>query len=159
MNKIAVYPGSFDPITNGHIDIIKRAVGIFDEVIVLISCNPSKVQTSINKRVELAETALNGLNNVSVDFWGGLLVDYVRKVKACAIVKGLRAITDFEYEFQMALANKSLYGGVETVFLPASAENMFLSSSMVKQIASFGGDISQFVPEHIETYLKEVYHV
>ena len=155
--KIAVYPGSFDPITNGHIDIIKRAADIFDRVIVLISCNPSKSPTFICGREELAKEALKSFQNVSVDSWDGLLVDYVRKVNACAIIKGLRAVTDFEYEFQMALTNKALYDGAETVFLTASVENMYLSSSMVKQIVRFGGDISKFVPKCVEAELKELY--
>lgn len=157
MKKIAIYPGSFDPITNGHIDIIKRAANIFDKVIVLISHNPSKSPTFAIGREALTKEALKDLGNVSVDLWDGLLVDYVRKVEACAIIKGLRAVTDFEYEFQMALTNKALYDGAETVFLTASTENMYLSSSMVKQIARFSGDVSQFVPECVETELKELY--
>ena len=155
--RIAVYPGSFDPITNGHIDIIKRAADIFDRVIVLISCNPSKSTIFVIGREELAKEALKDLKNVSIDSWSGLLVDYVRKVNACAIIKGLRAVTDFEYEFQMALTNKALYDGAETVFLTASSENMYLSSSMVKQIARFGGNVSKFVPKCVEAELKEMY--
>ena len=155
--NVAIYPGSFDPITNGHIDIIKRAADIFDSVIVLISCNPSKSPTFPIGREALVKEALRDLKNVSVDLWDGLLVDYVRKVEACVIIKGLRAVTDFEYEFQMALTNKALYNGAETVFLTASTENMYLSSSMVKQIARFGGDVSKFVPKCVEAELKEMY--
>lgn len=149
MRRIAVCPGSFDPITLGHLDIIKRASKLFDKVIVLISANAAKTTSfSFTERLSFIEKATSELvlDNVVIDILDGLLADYVRNVGAIAIVKGLRAVSDFEYEFQMALANKKLYEGAETVFLTTSAENMYLSSSVVKQIASFGGDISHFVP-------------
>lgn len=148
--KLAVYPGSFDPVTNGHKDIISRASRLFDEVIVLVSVNAVKHPSfSTEERVAMLRAVTMEFPNVTVDTDDGLLVDYVKKVGAAAIVKGLRAVSDFEYEFQMALANRKLYDGAETVFLTTTTENMYLSSSVVKQIASFGGDISHFVPENI----------
>ena len=152
--RIAVCPGSFDPVTFGHLDIFKRASKLFDKVIVLVSYNASKQAAfTVVERVELINKVVEDLDNVVVDIWDGLLADYVKQVQASAIIKGLRAVSDFEYEFQMALANKILYDNAETVFLTTSAENMYLSSSVVKQIASFGGDISHFVPECI---LKDI---
>lgn len=148
--RIAVCPGSFDPVTRGHLDIIKRASKLFDEVIVLVSVNPAKnCIFSAEERVKLIEACTGELENVKVDTFSGLLASYVSKVGACAIVKGLRAVSDFEYEFQQSLANKNLNPDAETVFLTTASENMFLSSSLVKQIAFFGGDISAFVPEVI----------
>lgn len=148
--KTAVCPGSFDPITKGHIDIITRASKLFDKVIILVSVNfDKKYSFTAEERCEMVRASVSHLPNVTVDHFNGLLADYVREQKACAIVKGLRAVSDFEYEFQMALANKKLYGGAETVFLTTQGENMYLSSSLVKQIASFGGDISDFVPAEV----------
>ncbi len=156
MNKrIAVYPGSFDPVTFGHRDIIQRASLLFDRVIVLVSVNAVKNPSfTAVERVKMLEKVIDRVDNVVIDMWDGLLVDYIKQVDACAIIKGLRAVSDFEYEFQMALANKILYDGAETVFLTTSSENMYLSSSVVKQIASFGGDISHFVPECILEDIK-----
>ncbi len=147
--KIAVCPGSFDPVTLGHLDIIKRASKLFDKVIVLVALNTGKNPSfSPEERVTLIHKTIDDakLTNVVVDICDGLIADYVKSVGASAIVKGLRAVTDFEYEFQMALVNARLYHGAETVFLTTSSENMYLSSSVVKQVASFGGDISSFVP-------------
>ncbi len=153
--KIAVCPGSFDPVTQGHIDIISRAAKLFDEVIVLVSVNYDKKSTfSTEERCDMIKTCTTHLPNVTVDHSDGLLADYVRNKGACAIVKGLRAVSDFEYEFQMALANKKLFDGAETIFLTTSGENMYLSSSLVRQIASFGGDISHFVPEQIRPRIE-----
>lgn len=153
--RIAVYPGSFDPVTFGHRDIIQRASLLFDRVIVLVSVNAVKNPSfTAVERVKMLDKVSKNLENVVVDVWDGLLVDYIKQVDACAIIKGLRAVSDFEYEFQMALANKILYDGAETVFLTTSSENMYLSSSVVKQIASFGGDISHFVPECILEDIK-----
>lgn len=156
MSRIAVCPGSFDPVTLGHLDIITRASGLFDEVIVLVSVNimKSNFSFSLEERKNMIKTVTSHLPNVHVEHFDGLLADYVKQVGAIAIVKGLRAVSDFEYEFQMALANKKLYGGAETVFLTTTAENMYLSSSVVKQIANFGGDISHFVPEPILEDIK-----
>ena len=151
MRRIAVCPGSCDPVTLGHLDIITRASKLFDKVIVLISRNAGKAQPSFTatERMLMIEAVTQDLDNVVIDILDGLLADYVRNVGAVAIVKGLRAVSDFEYEFQMALANKKLYANAETVFLTTAAENMYLSSSVVKQIAYFGGDISHFVPNEI----------
>ena len=152
--RIAVCPGSFDPVTLGHIDIIRRASKLFDKVIVLISVNYNKKNPSfsIEERVDLIKrctTEIKDIDNIDIDILDGLLADYVEKCNAVAIVKGLRAVSDFEYEFQMAMANKNLYSGAETIFLTTSSEYMFLSSSVVKQIAYFGGDISKFIPAEI----------
>ncbi len=148
--RIAVCPGSFDPVTLGHLDIMTRASKLFDRVIVLVSVNPAKHPSfTAEERVEMIKEVTKGIDNIEVDILTGLLAEYVKNIKATAIVKGLRAVTDFEYEFQQALANKKLYPDAETVFLVTSSENMYLSSSVVKQIASFGGDISDFVPDVI----------
>lgn len=154
MKRTAVCPGSFDPVTKGHFDIIVRAAKLFDEVIVLVSSNKDKQPSfTAEERVGLVRLAVQDIGNVKVDTWDGLLADYIVKSGACAIVKGLRAISDFEYEFQMALINKKMVEQAETVFLTTSAENLYLSSSLVKQIAYFGGDISDFVPPSV---LKDV---
>lgn len=157
--RIAVVPGSFDPITKGHMDIIRRAQTLFDRVIVLVVVNAQKNPCfSLEERVELIRASIQGISGVEVDSYDGLLVDYVKQVGAGAIVKGLRAVSDFEYEFQMALINKELYHQVETVFLTTSAENQYLSSSVVKQIASFGGDIRLFVPEQVHDRIVKRLH-
>ena len=147
--KIALCPGSFDPVTLGHIDIIERTAELFDKVIVLVMSNSAKHSLfSIDERVELLKRCIKN-SNVEVDTYNGLLVDYAQKVDAVAIVKGLRAVSDFDYEFQQALTNKSLLPQIETVFLAAKGANMFLSSSMVKEVCSLNGDISRFVPKEI----------
>lgn len=156
MKRIAVCPGSFDPITFGHIDIIKRASQLFDEVVVLISVNTVKTPSfTESERMMMIKKNTSEFGNVVIDVLDGLLADYVQTIGAVAIVKGLRAVSDFEYEFQMALANKKLYNGAETVFLTTSTENMYLSSSVVKQIAYFGGDISHFVPENVLEFIRK----
>ncbi len=148
--RIAICPGSFDPITFGHIDIITRASAMFDKIIVVVMKNNNKTSSfSSEERKEFIIKSVGDLKNVEVDVYDGLLADYAKQKNACAIIKGLRAMSDFEYEFQMALTNKKLNPQVETIFLTTSAENMYLSSSMVKQIASMGGDISEFVPGSI----------
>lgn len=149
--RIAVCPGSFDPVTNGHLDIINRASQIFDKVIVLVSYNPNKQSAcfSVKERIEMINAVIGDFDNVVTDCNEGLLADYLERTNACAIVKGLRAVTDFEYEFQMALANRQLCPTAETVFLTTKPQNMYLSSSMVKEIGSLGGDISGFVPPQI----------
>ena len=148
MNKlVAVCPGSFDPVTIGHLDIIRRAASMFDKVIVLVIDNlAKKCSFTPQERAEMLRKCIGDLSNVEVDTYRGLLADYAKEHGAGAIIKGLRAMSDFEYEFQMALTNKKLNPEVETVFLTTAAENMYLSSSMVKQIASLGGDITDFVP-------------
>jgi len=153
--KIAVCPGSFDPITKGHLDIIKRASKLFDKVVVLVVINPDKNPTfSPEERVDFINECVKDMPNVEVDSFCGLLTDYVRKIGAVVIVKGLRALSDFEYEFQMSLTNRMLLPYAETVFLTTSNENMYLSSSMVKQVAKFGGDISEFVPSCVHNQIK-----
>ncbi|MBQ7123508.1 MAG: pantetheine-phosphate adenylyltransferase [Oscillospiraceae bacterium] len=157
--KKAVCPGSFDPITNGHIDIIKRAAELFDEVTVLVVTNPDKnCVFSPEERCTLIEKAVEGIDGVKVDCFSGLLADYVKQNEMNAIVKGIRSSSDFEYEFQMALANRSLAPNAETVFITADPQNMYVSSSLIRQIATFGGDVSDFVPkvivEEIEKRLK-----
>ena len=150
-NRIAVCPGSFDPVTIGHLDIIRRAAALYDEVIVVVMVNGDKHYTfSPSERVEMIKEVAKDLKNVKVEHYSGLLAEYVKSKSAGIIVKGLRAMSDFEYEFQMALANRKLNPEAETIFLSTSASNMYLSSSMVKQIASMGGDISDFVPEIIK---------
>lgn len=150
MKQVAICPGSFDPITKGHLDIISRTAGLFDKVIVLLLKNDTKHYSfSIEERKAFIEKCIKDLPNVSVDTYDGLLADYAAKNDISVIVKGLRAMSDFEYEFQMALTNRKLNKQVETLFLTTSAENMYLSSSMVKQIAGLGGDISDFVPKEI----------
>lgn len=147
----AVYPGSFDPITKGHLDIIKRCHKIFDEVIVVVLNNPSKTPMfSVEERVELIKECTKDLENVITDSYTGLLVDYVKEKNISVIIKGLRAVTDFEYEFQMALANKSMRNDVETFFLMTNNKYSFLSSSLIKDIARFDGNISEFVTENVE---------
>jgi len=155
---IAVCPGSYDPITNGHVDVISRAAEIFDEVIVCVvnaSVRKSKTLFSAADRVGFIEQAFAHLDNVSVDTFDVLIVEYARRVGAGAIVKGLRAISDFEYELEMNQLNRHLAGDIESVYLMASPQYSFLSSSGVKEIATFGGDVSDLVPDEVARRLKE----
>jgi pantetheine-phosphate adenylyltransferase len=153
--KIAVYPGSFDPVTYGHVDIIERAAKLFDKLIVLVSVNPGKSATFTPEermeflRLSLRKTLARPDSNIEIDSHSGLFIDYFKRREAHVIVKGLRAMSDFEYEFQMALLNKDMHHTAETVFLSANVASMFMSSSAVKQIASFGGDINAFVSNKI----------
>lgn len=148
--RVAIYPGSFDPITNGHLDIITRGSKVFDKLIVGVLVNIDKVGLfSIEERVELIKRVTCHLENVEVVSFNGLLVDLAKKNNAKVILKGLRAVSDFEYEFQMALMNSQLDAEVETLFMTTSAANSFLSSSSVKQVAKFGGDIKGLVPDEI----------
>lgn len=150
--KIAICPGSFDPVTVGHLDIIRRASKLFDNVIVVVMSNYKKMGNysfSQAERVEMLIRCTKDMPNVVVDTHCGLLAEYAKEKGAVAIVKGLRAVSDFEDEFQQALINKKLNPDVETMFLAAEAESMFLSSSVVKQVSALGGDISPFVPEEI----------
>ena len=156
MSTIAICPGSFDPVTLGHLDIINRARKIFDHTIVAVLINPEKhTSFTVDERIELLKKATAEMDDVEVVGFEGLLADYARERNATAIIKGLRALSDFEYEFQMALTNKELNPNLETLFLTTRAENMFLSSSIVRQIASFGGDISNFVPACILETIQE----
>ncbi len=147
--KIAICPGSFDPVTLGHKDIIERAAALFDKVIVLVMTNSEKHPLfTVEERVKLLSRCIQS-ENVEIDTYNGLLVTYAKSRNAVAIVKGLRAVSDFDYEFQQALTNKSLLPEIETVFLTAKGKNMFLSSSMVKEVCRLDGDISRFVPQEI----------
>ena len=146
--RIAVCPGSFDPVTLGHLDIIDRASKLFDKVIVLVSFNANKSRAAFTptERMEMIIEATKHLDNVVVDCYNGLLADYLQKTGANAIVKGLRAVSDFEYEFQMALLNKSLNPDVETFFMMTDSKYSYINSSMVKEVARWGGSIDEFVP-------------
>ena len=147
----AIYPGSFDPITNWHLSVIRRASKLFDEliVVVMINCKKPKGCFSPEERVNFIKRCVCDLPNVRVDFYGGLLAEYAEKTGAAVIVKGLRAVSDFEDEFQQALTNKELNPNAETVFVTAGADYMYLSSSIVKQVCELGGDVSKFVPQEV----------
>lgn len=150
MEKIAICPGSFDPVTKGHLNIIQRSAKLFDKVIVLVMINPTKNPFfSVEKRVEYLNRACADIPNVNVDSYYGLLADYAHQVKACTIIKGLRAVTDFEYEFQQALINKKLNPELETMLMITDSEYMYLSSSIVKQVAELGGNAKDFLPESV----------
>ena len=152
----AIYPGSFDPVTIGHIDIISRASKMFDQVIVAVLNNLVKNPSfTTDERIALLKEATKDFDNVEIVGFDGLLADYAKERGVNVIVKGLRAVSDFEYEFQQALTNKKLNPELETVFLTSNAEYMYLSSSMVKQVASLGGDISSFVPECVHDIIIE----
>ena len=144
---LAVYPGSFDPVTNGHLDIIQRAARCFPRLLVAVVANPNKrPMFTLERRVELLREVCADMSNVDVDRFSGLLVDYVRRRDAQIIVKGLRIVSDFEHEFSMAVLNRKLRGGADTMFVPASIEYAYVSSSSVKEVFALGGDISDFVP-------------
>ena len=154
--KVAIYPGSFDPITNGHTDVIERAAELFGKVIVAVIRNPEKKpQFSLDERVEMLKQSLDKLKNVEVDSFDGLLVDYAKKRNANIIVRGLRAVSDFDYEFQMALTNRKMAPQIETLFFMTDYKYSYLSSSFVKQIARLGGDINELVPAPVAKKLKK----
>ncbi|MDY2654977.1 MULTISPECIES: pantetheine-phosphate adenylyltransferase [Eisenbergiella] len=155
--KAAIYPGSFDPVTFGHLDVIRRAASIFDELTVSVLNNTQKTPLfSVEERVRILEEATKDLPNVKVDSFSGLLIDYARKKDVHVAIRGLRAITDFEYELQIAQTNRKLSGGeLDTIFLTTSLEYAYLSSSSVKEIAEFHGDISQCVPEFVARLVYE----
>lgn len=157
--KIAVYPGTFDPITNGHLDLIKRALQFFDKIILAIGENPAKKPLfSIEERIYLAQKALEENNlekSVEVAHFSGLLVDFAREKGASVIIRGLRAVSDFEYEMQLALMNRKLSNSIDTIFLMPSLRYIFLSSSIIKEAAKFGGHVDDLVPKIVAERLKE----
>ena len=154
--KIAIVPGSFDPITYGHIDIIKRSAQLFDEVIVAILVNPDKKYLfTLEEREEMINESIKDFNNVKVDSFSGLLVNYAKKVNSTVIVRGLRAVSDFEYEMQLTFMNKALDDNIETFYMMANKQYSFISSSIVKGVSGFGADLSKFVPKHVEEKLEK----
>jgi pantetheine-phosphate adenylyltransferase len=157
--KIAVYPGSFDPFTNGHLDVVDRALGIFDRVIVAVAANPDKRQPlfTVEERVKLIEESLKGRNGVEVTSYKGLTVEFARSLGATTLVKGLRAYSDFDAELQQALMNRKLAPDIHTVFLMSGFAHIFVSSSILKDIASYGGKVADLVPPPVARALKEKY--
>jgi pantetheine-phosphate adenylyltransferase len=155
-HRIAVYPGSFDPITNGHLDILNRGLELFDKVIVAIAHNiEKKALFSVKERMDLIRLSVNGNENVLVDSFEGLLVDYVKRVNARFVIRGLRAMSDFEYEFQMASMNRNLNQEMDTLFMMTSKDYFFVSSRTIKEVAAFGGSVVSFVPEAVGNSLRE----
>ena len=158
MNKLAVYPGSFDPVTNGHIDVIVRAVEIFGGLIVGVAKeSPKSTSFSVEQRVALLKGACAEFKNVQVESFDNLLVEWVAEKNAKVIIRGLRALSDFEYEFQMALTNRKLNKEIETIFLMTREDCSFISSSMIKEIAALGGKVDTFVPDNVSKALKDKY--
>ncbi len=154
--RTAIYPGSFDPLTNGHLDVLQRASKLFDRVVVAIASNESKNPLfTLEERLALMKPAISRMRNVKADVFDGLLVEYAAKQTAQAIVRGLRAVSDFEFEFQMALMNRKLDQKIETIFMMPKETYTFISSRIVKEIARLGGDVSPFVPPHVVTALKK----
>jgi pantetheine-phosphate adenylyltransferase len=154
--RIVIYPGTFDPITYGHVDVIERASLLFDTVIVSVAGSTSKkTMFSIKERIDMAKNSVKGIKNVRVSSFNRLVVDYAKSQNAYAIIRGLRAISDFEYEFQMALTNRKLAEDITTVFLMPNEKFTYLNSTLVREIAAFGGDVSPFVPRYVFKKLKE----
>lgn len=157
MKMRAVYPGTFDPITFGHIDVIKRGAKLFDHLVVAVASNPLKEPFfSTEERVEMVEHSVKGMQNVEVKTFGSLLVDFAKKEKAGVVIRGLREMSDFPGEFQQALVNRKLSPHLETVFVVTSSEFFYLSSSVVKELSRFGGNVADFVPRHVEKKLDEL---
>ena len=155
MKTIAIYPGTFDPITLGHVDIVSRASSLFDTVILAVAASTSKNTVfSIDERVELSREVLRGISNVEVQKFDGLMVDFAREKKASVVLRGLRAVSDFEYEFQLAGMNRKLMPEVDTIFMPTSERYTYISSSLVREIAVYGGDVSDFVDPKVCEVLK-----
>jgi len=155
MHRVAIYPGSFDPVTNGHLDIVKRGLKLFDKIIVTILINPAKASLfTVEERKKMLAISMAGFEHVEIDQYDGLLVDYAEKRQANAILRGMRAVSDFEYEFQMALMNRRLNRKVETVFLMTGLRWIFTSSSIIKEAARFGGDITSMVPQVVNDNLR-----
>lgn len=158
--KIGIYPGTFDPITNGHLDLIERGLRIFDEIIVAVAPNPRKQPLfSLEERIRLIKESVKDCRNVFVEAFNGLLVEYAKQRGGTAIIRGLRAVSDFEYELQMALMNRRLDSEIETVFMMPSEEFSFLTSTIVKEVASFGGSVKGLVPSVVEDALREKFKI
>ncbi|HUI46439.1 MAG TPA: pantetheine-phosphate adenylyltransferase [Nitrospirota bacterium] len=156
MKHIAVYPGTFDPVTNGHVDLVERSLRIFDELVVAVAANPKKQPLfSLDERIDLFRKAISRYRRVKIEGFDGLLVDYVREKKAVGIIRGLRAVSDFEYEMQMALMNRRLDSDIETVFLMPNEEYSFITSTIVREAASYGGDVSSLVPKVVVEKLRK----
>jgi|SRR5436190_3636743 pantetheine-phosphate adenylyltransferase len=154
--RIAIYPGSFDPLTNGHLDVVQRATKLFDQIIVAVAKSESKQPLfSLEERVEMVAAAVRHWPNVEADSFEGLLVEYAERRGAQAVIRGLRAVSDFEFEFQLALMNRKLHEGIETIFMMPKDTYTFLSSRIVKEIALLGGNVSPFVPGHVRTALAQ----
>jgi pantetheine-phosphate adenylyltransferase len=155
MKTVALYPGTFDPVTNGHTDLVRRAARLFDQVVVAVAANPKKRPLfSLDERVALVQAVLSGLGNVRVVGFDNLLIDFAREQGAQVLLRGLRAVSDFEFEFQMAGMNRRLAPDIETVFMTPSEQEMFISASLVKEVATLGGDVSGFVDARVVTALK-----
>jgi pantetheine-phosphate adenylyltransferase len=160
MKRIAIYPGSFDPVTNGHLDIVERGLNLFDTIIVAILHNPAKQSLfTVQERMDMLAHTLKPLPGIEIDTFSGLLVDYAQQRHAHAILRGMRAVSDFEYEFQMALMNRRLNRDVQTVFLMTGLRWIFTSSSIIKEAAQFGGDIADMVPPIVNRKIKEKYQL
>jgi pantetheine-phosphate adenylyltransferase len=158
--KIAIYPGTFDPITNGHIDVLERALDLFDKIIVSLAVNSNKTPLfNEQERLEMIKEVVKKYPNVEVDRFECLLVDYAKKRDAVAIIRGLRAVSDFEYEFQMALMNRKIYDKANTVFLMPHEKYTYLSSSLVREIARLHGDITEFVPENVKDKIEKKFKI
>ena len=158
MERLAIYPGSFDPVTNGHLDIVERGLAVFDNIIVAILINPAKQNLfTVDERLEMLRECFRDIPRVSVDAFDGLTVQYAKQKKATAILRGMRAVSDFEHEFQMALMNRRMERDIQTVFLMTAFRWIFTSSSIIKEVARFNGDFSGMVPAFVEKKLKEKY--
>ncbi len=158
--KLGIYPGTFDPLTNGHLDLIERGLRIFDEIIVAVAPSPKKQPLfTLEERLRIIGEAVKDCKNVRIEAFNGLLVDYVREGGGIAIIRGLRAVSDFEYELQMALMNRRLDMNIETVFMMPSEEYSFLTSTIIKEVASFGGSVKGLVPEAVEKALKKKFKI
>lgn len=160
MKKTAIYPGTFDPITNGHVDVIERSAALFDEIIVVIAVNSKKVTLfSENERADMVEESLKHLKNISVDITSGLVSEYAKEKHAVAIIRGVRALTDFEFEFQIALMNRKLQPSINTIFMMPHEKYTYLNSSIIRELTRFGQDVSEFVPENVYGKLKGKYQI